>query len=293
VSAPCPLCGSVSDPAFTVGDRNRAITDRRFEYRRCLGCGTRFLIDVPEDLARYYPEAYYVLPSLAQLDQAARGEAPKLALVRRFVEGGRMIEIGAGLGIFARAATQAGFDLTVIEMDARCCEYLEQVVGVRAIRSDAPEQALAGLGPVRAVALWHVLEHLPRPWEVLERAVEQLEPGGVLVLAMPNPESFQFRVLGARWAHIDAPRHLFLIPFAALASKADELGLDLGEVTTTDPAGRYWNMFGWEYAIRRYPSRHPSSRLTRVGSRLLALALAPVERGGLRGAAYTAVFVKR
>jgi 2-polyprenyl-3-methyl-5-hydroxy-6-metoxy-1,4-benzoquinol methylase len=289
----CPLCASDSDAAFTVGDRNRRVTVSTFHYRRCRTCRTLFLADVPADLGRYYPDEYYALPARAALERAAAGEAPKLALMRPFVSGGMLLEIGAAFGIFALAAARAGFDVTAIEMDARCCTYLEDVVGVSTICTDAPDQAIARLGPAKAVTMWHVLEHLPRPWEVLARAAERLEQGGVLAVATPNPDSLQFRLLGARWAHVDAPRHLFLIPFAALAARMDDLGFDVGRLTTSDPAGRYWNVFGWEYALRRNPSRHQSTRATRACSRLLARAVARLERRGMNGSAYTAVFVKR
>jgi len=289
----CPLCGGESDAAFSVGDRNREISRESFAYRRCRSCRTTFIGEVPADLSRYYPEEYYALPTLDELDRAAGAEAPRLALLAPLAGRGALVEIGAGLGIFARAADRAGFEVTAIEMDARCCEYLERVVGVRAIRSDAPERALEEVGPSRAIVLWHVLEHLPHPWEMLERAAERLEPGGMLALATPNPESVQFRMLGSRWAHVDAPRHLFLIPFPALRARMKELGLELADVTTADPSGLHWNAFGWEYALRWHPARRPSTRLTQIGSRLLDLALAPIERRGMNGTAYTAVFVKR
>jgi 2-polyprenyl-3-methyl-5-hydroxy-6-metoxy-1,4-benzoquinol methylase len=289
----CPLCGGETNLAFRVSDRNRAITNQSFEYRRCVSCRTTYLLDVPGDLGRYYPEDYYALPSAAVLDSAAGGEASKLALLRPFVSGGRLVEIGSAFGVFALAAKRAGFDVTAIEMDRRCCKYLEDVVGVRAVCSDVPEKALTEVGPTAAIVLWHVLEHLPRPWDVLEQAAARLESGGVLALAMPNPDALQFRLLGARWAHVDAPRHLFLIPFAALRNRAEKLGFEVGHVTTSDPAGRYWNAFGWEYALRRHPARSPSTRATRTGSRLLGLGLAPLERRGMNGTAYTAVFVKR
>jgi SAM-dependent methyltransferase len=214
-------------------------------------------------------------------------------MLRPFASGDPLVEIGAGFGIFARAARTAGFDVTAIEMDERCCAYLEDVVGVRAIRTDAPERALADVGPARVIALWHVLEHLPRPWDVLEQAAERLERGGALALAMPNPESLQFRLLDGRWAHVDAPRHLFLIPFPALRARMDDLGFDVAHVTSSDPAGRHWNAFGWEYALRRHPARRRSTFLTQTCSRLLAIALAPLERRGMNGTAYTAVFAKR
>ena len=88
----------------------------------------------------YYPEDYYRLPHPAELDWAARKEAPKLALLRPWVSAGPLVEIGAGFGIFARAARQAGYDVTAIEMDARCCGYLRGVVGVKAVQSNDPQR---------------------------------------------------------------------------------------------------------------------------------------------------------
>jgi len=289
----CPLCGGETDHAFRVGDRNRGIGDRSFEYRRCRSCGATFLTEVPADLGRYYPEDYYQLPVVSELDRAADGEAPRLEMLRPFVSSGPLVEVGAGFGVFSRAAHRAGFEVTAIEMDQRCCAYLEGVVGVTSIRSDAPERTLPDLGPASVVVLWHVLEHLPRPWDVLEQAGELLQQGGVLALALPNPDSLQFRLLAGRWAHVDAPRHLFLIPFATLEARMDRLGFDVRLVTTSDPAGRHWNAFGWEYALRRHPASRRSTILTRACSRVLALGLSPLERRGMNGTAYTAVFVKR
>jgi SAM-dependent methyltransferase len=203
------------------------------------------------------------------------------------------VDVGAAYGIFARAAKLDGWDVTAIEMDARCVEYLRGTVGVEALRSDQPELALAQLDGADAIVLWHVLEHLPRPAELLASAAALLEPGGLLAIAMPNPDALQFRLLRGRWAHVDAPRHLELIPAAALRQSAETLGLRLVELTADDPAGRHWNEFGWEHAWRRHPARRRSSLLTLGLARLTALALAPVERRGLNGTAYTAVFTKR
>jgi hypothetical protein len=60
----CPLCGGETDLAFRVGDRNRAITDQGFEYRRCQSCRTTYLLDVPDDLGCYYSEDYYGLSTV-------------------------------------------------------------------------------------------------------------------------------------------------------------------------------------------------------------------------------------
>ena len=105
-SSRCPLCSAEATPAFSVGDRNREISSERFDYWRCRSCHTTFLVNPPDDLGIYYPSSYYGLPSATELDRVAEGEAPKLALLAPFVAGGRLIEIGAASGAFARAAAR-------------------------------------------------------------------------------------------------------------------------------------------------------------------------------------------
>jgi SAM-dependent methyltransferase len=291
---PCPFCGGPAVPALESPDRNRELSRECFRYRRCRACGTFSLVNVPDDLKRFYPEAenYYGLYTTAELARLASAEAHKLKFVRERVEPGRLVEVGPGAGVFAFAASRAGFDVTAIEMDPRTCEHLRTEVGVHAIHHDDPAAALARLEPSRAIAMWHVLEHLVDPAALLDAVAANLEPGGVFALSTPNPRSLQFRLLGARWAHLDAPRHLNLIPLEALTRRVAAVGLRRVEATTSDPTGRNCNYLGWEYGMRRRPAAAPTSRLTLLATFGLAFVLRPIESTGLRGAAYTAVFVK-
>jgi hypothetical protein len=127
---------------------------------------------------------------------------------------------------------------------------------------------------------------------VIDRAAANLEAGGVLAIASPNPRAVQFKLLGRRWAHVDAPRHLFLIPGETLALRCGELGLRLASTTTADPAGRHWNRFGWEYALRRSPRSRPGGRASHALSAVITRMLRPLEERGQRGCAYTSIFVK-
>jgi SAM-dependent methyltransferase len=59
------------------------------------------------------------------------------------------------------------------------------------------------------VTLWHVmehLEHLNEMWETLHRI---LKDKGVLIVAVPNPESYDARKYKEWWAAYDVPRHLW------------------------------------------------------------------------------------
>jgi SAM-dependent methyltransferase len=289
----CPLCGGVARHAFLASDLNRAADEERFDYARCSACATYFLTAPPLDLTPYYPQEYYELPAAAELDRLAQSQAPVAELLLEHVGGpGRLVEVGPGEGVFARAALRAGFDVTAIEMDARACTHLRDVAGVEAIESAEPEDVIAKLPPSRAIVMWHVIEHLRRPWEVIERAAANLQDGGVLAIASPNPQALQFKLLRRRWAHLDAPRHLFLIPDDTLTRRCGELGLRLRSTTTADAAGRHWNRFGWEYALRRAPRSRPATRTSTLLSAVIAKGFSPIERRARNGCAYTSIFVK-
>lgn len=287
----CPGCGQRASVAFvSAHDRNRETDDRSFRYRRCQHCGTIFLSDPPEDLRPYYAAGYHGIPERAELDDHAALEQHKVDLLNRHVEPGRLTEVGPSFGAFALAAKLAGFEVTGLEMDPECCAYLRDAVGVAAVETVRPEIELEGLPPQRVVCMWHVLEHVPEPGELLRAAAAALEVGGLLAVAVPNPEALQLRLLRSRWAHLDAPRHLSLVPAGAIAAHASSAGLSLVESTTVDPFGRHCNRFGWEYALRRRPARGPSALTTRRASQVLERLAAPVERRGLNGSAITLLF---
>jgi SAM-dependent methyltransferase len=290
----CPLCGGPTEAAFTTRDRNRAITGEEFHYRRCGRCGSLHLVDVPDDLGLYYPAEYFSLPDLAGLRAQAVPERWRMELVAAHARPpGRLTEIGPGNGIFAIQAVDTGYEVAVVEMDERASAYLRDTVGVEVVRSAAPEQVLPGMPPSRVIAAWHLLEHVPKPWDLVDAAADNLAPGGALVIATPNPRSFGLRVLGGRWPHVDAPRHLFLIDHEALIGRAAAAGLELAALTDRDPGGLHWNAFAWHFALRRPGWPLTADKAANLAGQIIARALAPVERRGLRGAAYTAVFRKR
>jgi len=291
--AACPCCsGTASEEAFVTHDGNRLMSDEPFHYRRCDACATVWLHNVPDDIAAHYPADYHDFPSGRALDDAVVAEGPRLALITAHVTGGRLVEVGPSQGVFSCAARRARFDVTALEMDAECCAFLRDTLGVRAVNTADPVAAFADLPPSRAVVMWHLLEHVPDPAGLLAAVAANLEPGGVVAIATPNPQSLQARLLGRRWLHVDAPRHLTLIPLPTLTGLLERQGLRRVCATTVDPVGLALNRMGWQLSMVREP------KLTREGPRWAytfmkaGAALGPIERRGLRGAAYTTVFRK-
>jgi 2-polyprenyl-3-methyl-5-hydroxy-6-metoxy-1,4-benzoquinol methylase len=265
-----------------------------FGYRRCLACATVFIEQIPEDLDTYYAEAGYGSLEDTPDPRLLAGERFKLDLLRGVTGGSNMIEIGPGAGVFARVAVEAGFSLTAIEMDERYCRELGERLGVRALCSAEPASALQTLAPADAIVLWHSIEHLPDLAQVLAACVGNLQPGGVLAFSTPSPDALQFRLLGSRWAHLDAPRHLQLLPAGSMRRHLEALGMEHVVTVTDDPIGIACNRLGWEYAARLHPARHRSNMATDILtgsiSATMTRATRPWEGRGLAGSTYTAVF---
>jgi hypothetical protein len=103
------------------------------------------------------------------------------------------------------AARAAGYDAFGVESSARGTSRAAALAApVLHTSIDAAEIPAASLD---AVTLWHVLEHLERPGAALRRIAGWLEPGGGLLLGVPNLASFQARVGSEDWFHLDVPRH--------------------------------------------------------------------------------------
>lgn len=286
----CSICGAPSTPALTARDRNRRLSTETFSYHRCTRCRTLQLVPVPEDLDRFYPPEYYAVPpDRAQLVAVAGPERYKLEIIRRFVAGGRLMEVGPAVGSFLVVMQEAGFDTRAIEMDARAAEFLRSELSVPVHETDDPVSALAGDDPYDVIAMWHVIEHVPNPSELLTAAASALRPGGIIALAAPNPDAAQFRALRSRWTHVDAPRHLYLIPHQVLTEIARGCGLQTALLTTADPGTLQWNRFGWRESLAGFATGRYARFLLRVLGAMVARVAAPVERRDHHGSTYTLV----
>jgi len=291
--AGCPNCGTDAPLLFRAKDWNRRITGESFAFYRCNACALIFLSPMPSDLGAYYPPDYYTFPrNLAEVAQAAECERYKIDIVRRFKPGGRLLEIGPSWGGFLYLAKQAKFEAEAIEMDPACCDFIRNVVGVPALQSKDPMQAIRDMGPFDVVALWHVIEHIPEVWDTLAAVARRLNRGGILVIAAPNPRSLQFQIQGRRWPHVDAPRHVLLAPSSLLADRLRAKGLVTVWGTTDDPGTRGWNTFGWEYFFMNLSLRMRMRQLLRALGAGISFVLAPLERREGKGSAYTVVFRK-
>ena len=276
---------------FNAQDENRRLPGE-FPYVRCPGCGWISCAEPPTDLGRYYPEIYYDIPSYSEITRRATAETNKIATIKKFKNGGRLLEVGPAFGAFALRAQTEGFSVTCIERDRRCCDFLTSTLSLNTICADDPIAALRQLPRFDVIALWHVIEHLPAPLEFLSAAAENLVPGGILAIGTPNPLAWQFQVMGCHWPHVDAPRHLHLMPASALVDYGRGQGLEECHLDSDDSDARSWNRFGWQ---RLFMNRIPGKAGVFIGWPIgvaIGMVTRPSEARKMRGSAYTLLLRK-
>ena len=296
----CSLCQVEAIFLFDAKGLNRKISDETFSYYQCPKCQLVFLPQVPENLGDYYSE-YYQFPTVEKIAQTAARERFKIKMVQQFKTTGKLLEIGPSIGVFCYQAKQAGFEVDAIEMSTDCCEFLSKEIGINAVNSENPAEAIKNTKAHDVITLWHNIEHLPDPWSCLDQVAKNLKQGGILVIATPNPDSFGFRVLGPKWLHVDAPRHLNLIPIKVLKNFLKPLGLEPSLVTSNDKGAKYWNRVSWQSCLMKYFCKKDESifqkpRWVRLSwailGYVLSLPFALIERNNLNGSAYTVIFRK-
>jgi 2-polyprenyl-3-methyl-5-hydroxy-6-metoxy-1,4-benzoquinol methylase len=243
----CPSCDGVSVFFVRSRDFNRQTTDLFFTYHHCKTCGLVFMDPIPQDMRPFYKGGYQKIPAtLTALRGTAKSERYRMDPVLRYKSGGKLLEIGPWTGIFSCNAKDAGFDVTAMDIDESCVEFLNTTLGIRALHSSDPAETLASMEEkFDVIAIWHCLEHLPRPWDVVARAAEKLAPGGMLLIAIPNIESHEFEIFKGAWRHLDAPRHLYFYPADSLVELCREHGLEKLEVTTKDMLSRALSHDTW------------------------------------------------
>lgn len=289
----CPLCHGPSTVELEAADINRSVSAVVYSLHRCGACGLLFVSNPPVDVGVYYTSDYHPRSSnncVGQEPNDPHGlHRSRFNLVSKFKNQGALLEIGPSVGAFCLLAQKAGFRVSAIEMDHDCVSALNSF-GIRAIQSNDPSTVIAKEArPYDAICLWHSLEHLHHPWRVLEQCAKHLSPDGIIVVAMPNPDAWQARIIGAAWAHYDLPRHLFLLPIPWIYRFAQRSGLVIEMVTTRDRPNIYLSIIGWREFIVRSLGRHFPRRLARLVGLLVGIMLLPFDCRKGAGAAYTVI----
>ena len=174
----CPVC--TSDTVITLGKVKQE------EILLCIYCGLAFIdskkytyrhedwygwLDFSEEYANKYlkhEKGYYLR---------------QLKILSSLVSDRHILDIGAGMGVFARVATENGWSVTCTDINSKAVEF-----GNRVYNLTYKELEDVAFNSKDAIRISHVLEHIPEPGTFLLRIKNILKNGGVCVIMVPHYE---------------------------------------------------------------------------------------------------------
>lgn len=210
--------------------KDHSISKETFTIGSCSSCGLLYTYNAPsvDKIAPYYASQDYISHSdtrqglIANLYHKVRGImlARKANLVSTYHKSGRLLDVGCGTGYFAKFMMGREYDVTGVEIDDTARNYGIKNFGITAHSTDFIEKNNNQTFDV--ITLWHVLEHIYELTPYMQRFHAMLNPGGHLVIAVPNHRSLDANEFNDFWAAYDVPRHLWhfdVVSMSKLAAK--------------------------------------------------------------------------
>lgn len=182
----------------------------------CGSCGTAFVTHPPSppELEKYYSLDYFQgnVSKFGYVDYEA--EEPfqresfrqKADYLSQKLPGGRILDIGCATGSFLKLLGP-NWEKHGVEMSRELLQSHPPPPNISVWAGDILSYPENGK-PFDAVTLWDVLDHVPDPASLVQKAERLLRPGGILGLHVGDRESLFARLMGKRWHLYIPPTHL-------------------------------------------------------------------------------------
>ena len=169
-------------------------------------------LPVPENLDRYYESDEYLSHSKKTDSFFARCYAfakvvnlkSKSKLIAKYAGSHPILDIGAGVGDLVKELKINGLDAEGFEPSSKARQVAKDQ-GVD-LKSNLANEIESSYG---LISMYHVLEHVPDIVNQKRQIIKLLKSEGVLILALPNYNSWDAKFFKEFWAAYDVPRHLY------------------------------------------------------------------------------------
>ena len=211
----CPWCKS-EDIHLYLPVKDLFLTQESFCVMQCDHCGLLFTDPRPDadHIGAYYESEDYLshqennkglVPRIYEkVKQVNLRNKRRMAL--QGLPTGRLLDIGCGVGDFLRVVKASGWEVAGIEPSAAAQAIAAKRLGFTPLPPSAASSLVDASFDV--ITMWHVLEHVDDLHEQFASLQRLLNPGGRLILALPNFQSYDAAYYKSTWAAWDVPRHL-------------------------------------------------------------------------------------
>jgi SAM-dependent methyltransferase len=212
----CKYCGADTTQIdeFKLDFLMRAKLNSLHEVRFCIKCdlGQSYPEISKENLSKFYTSAYGTTLErrsiLSKLQTLKYKRDLKLIRKHSARENSTFLDLGAGQGDFVSFLLNSGIQADGIELSESERDKAVSLHNVRLIAGDSESMRIDT--KYDCVIMRHVLEHVENPLETLRYInANVLHAGGLIVILVPNLNSWERKIFGHYWHGYDIPRHRF------------------------------------------------------------------------------------
>lgn len=212
INVSCPVCkysDYQSQNLFSLKKDN--IT---YDIKKCNRCKHVFTFFENEvDIRQYYDEKDYIVRDTKKtiFYSIQKLEYQKVIQQIKSITGHKntsLIDFGSGKGLFLSFAKSNGFEVKGVETSIPRANYAMQTFDLE-IDTNFFTKGKIFQKSFDVITLFHVLEHLNAPVELLKNLIaDNLNKKGLIVIEVPNFDSWQSKWASNKWLQLDVPRHL-------------------------------------------------------------------------------------
>ncbi|OHC01370.1 MAG: hypothetical protein A3H23_06480 [Planctomycetes bacterium RIFCSPLOWO2_12_FULL_40_19] len=136
---------------------------------------------------------------------------------------GKILDIGCGNGRYLLTLKKQGWQTYGIEQSPKSSKYARDVLHLEVNTGDLLDSKYQAEF-FDVITMWHSLEHLYEPILTLKEAKRILKDDGLLIIAVPNVDSFAAKVFKKYWYQLEIPIHLIAFTPDSITRMLDAAG---------------------------------------------------------------------
>jgi SAM-dependent methyltransferase len=257
----CSICKSAAQvPVFihTLEYSEWVLENTQYGYLKCANCGFLQCNPIPSNavLFNYYQEQYaydwFQKNSLFKKWQAKHRHHK----IRKYIQPtDKILDFGCGHGFFVQELAGRGFQCFGFDIGSDKISHHQN--GHINNKNTFQEYKEDGFD---VITLWHVLEHMQNQHDILDQLKQKLKPGGKIIIAVPNTNSYAFKRLAQKWGWLQQPYvHINQYNPHNLSLLLEQHGWIIEKLSTTDT----WDQSIYDFLISLFFYKNKSRNTVR------------------------------